>query len=140
MFPWCRMARTPGSFSAAAVSSFTTFPFAIFASTGTPYSIPGKWKSAVYCARPLTFSGPSTRTVSRPIGEVVDFSCVVGIFTPLVESGLRGHLQSVRQASLCQFDLESVLALRFCLTHRGFRGFAEVGFGRRLTGECRFGF
>jgi hypothetical protein len=49
------------------------------ASTGTPYNNPGKWKSEAYRAVPVTFNGPSTRGVSRPIGDVVGASFVVGI-------------------------------------------------------------
>jgi hypothetical protein len=61
------------------VSSFVIFPLAIVASTGTPYNNPGKWKSEAYRAVPVTFNGPSTRGVSRPIGDVVGASFVVGI-------------------------------------------------------------
>src|SRR5437660_6607239 len=86
MFSRCKIARTPGIFSAAAVSSLTTRPLAIVASTGTAYSIPGKRKSEVYCAFPLTFNGPSTRGVLRPTGEAVGASCDVGMFAPSVES------------------------------------------------------
>src|SRR5262249_55337359 len=39
------------------------------------YSSPGKWKSAVYRAVPVTFRGPSTRGVPRPIGDA-GVSCV----------------------------------------------------------------
>src|ERR1700688_4941876 len=105
MFSRQKIARTLGIFSAAAVSSLTNLPLAIVASTGTAYSIPGKWKSAVYCASPLTLRGPSTRGVSRPTGEAIDVSCVVGMFAPSVESARRGDLQSVREAALGQFDL-----------------------------------
>ena len=68
------------SFPPSPVSSLVTRPLAIVASTGTAYNIPGKWKSEAYCAAPLTFNGPSTRGVLRPIGDVVGVSCVVGMF------------------------------------------------------------
>src|SRR5437773_10344871 len=103
MFSRWRIARTPGIFSAAAVSSLATRPLAIVASTGTAYSSPGKWKSEVYCACPLTLLGPSMRGVSRPIGDVVELSCVVGMIWSLaVESGCRRHLEGVREAALGQ--------------------------------------
>src|SRR5438477_11787691 len=100
----CRIALTPGIFSAAAVSRPTTRPLAIVASTGTAYSIPGKWKSEAYCALPVTFSGPSTRGVRRPSGDVVGISFVVAMCDPSGESGGRRHVQGVREAALRQFD------------------------------------
>src|ERR1700704_6863575 len=133
------MAPTPGIFSAAAVSSLTTLPLAIVASTGTAYSIPGKWKSAVYCAIPLTLRGPSTRGVSRPTGETIGVSCIAGMFAPSVESARRGDLQSGREAALGQFDLKLVLALRFGVAHCRFPRLAKVGCVGRLTGESGFG-
>src|SRR5438270_5273181 len=126
MFSRLKIARTPGIFSAADVSSLTTRPLAMVASTGTAYSSPGKWKSEAYCALPLTFSGPSTRGVLRPIGETVGASCVVGIFAPSVESACRRHLQGVRQAALGQLDLEPILALRLGVVQGNLRRFAEV--------------
>jgi hypothetical protein len=77
------IARTPGIFSAELVSSLRIRPLAIVASTGTAYNIPGKWKSEVYCALPLTFAGPSTRGVLRPIGEIV-LSSVIDMFAPSI--------------------------------------------------------
>src|SRR5882762_6941457 len=139
MFSRWKIARTPGIFSAAAVSSLTTLPFAIVASTGTAYSIPGKRKSEVYCANPLTLRGPSTRGVSRPTGEAVGVFCVVDMFAPSVESAHRGDLQSVREAALGQFDLKLVLALRFGVAHSRFRRFAKVGCVSRLTNKHGFG-
>src|SRR3982075_2489372 len=105
------MARTPGIFSAAAVSSLTTRPLAIVASTGTAYNIPGKWKSEAYCATPLTFNGPSTRGVLRPIGDVVGVSCVVGMLGYSL-GGLGRELQRVDEAALGQLHLETILTLR----------------------------
>src|SRR5438876_12351635 len=134
-----KIARTPGICSAVAVSSLTTRPLAIVASTGTAYSMPGKWKSEAYCAMPLTFNGPSTRGVLRPIEETVGASCVVGIFAPSVESACRRHLQGVRQAALGQLDLEPILALRLGVVQGNLRRFAEVGCVGRLTGERGFG-
>src|SRR6266436_7329343 len=99
------MARTPGIFCAAAVSSLTSRPLAIVASTGTAYSVPGKWKSEAYCALPLTFNGPSTRGVLRPIGEIV------GMLPPSGYSARRGSVQCMREAALRQLDLEGILAL-----------------------------
>src|SRR6266446_6841795 len=119
-------------FSAAAVSSLTRRPLAIVASTGTAYSIPGKWKSEVYCAVPVTLSGPSTRGVLRPIGEPVGISCAAGMFAPSVESARHGHLQRVREAAPGQLDLESVLALRFGVAQGRLGGFAKVGRVGRL--------
>src|SRR3981081_658910 len=104
----------PGIFSAAAVSSFWSLPFAIVASTGTAYSIPGKWKSEAYCATPLTFNGPSTRGVLRPIGDVVWVSCV-GMFGYSL-GGLGRELQRVCETTFGQLHLESVLTLRFGVT------------------------
>src|ERR1700723_606101 len=139
MFSRRKIARTPGIFSAAAVSSLTTLPLAIVASTGAAYSNPGKWKSEVYCARPLTLRGPSTRGVSRPIGEAIDVSWVVGMFAPFAESARRGHLQSVGEAALGQFDLEFILALRFGVAHGCLCGVAKIGCVGRLAGESGFG-
>src|SRR5438876_8970637 len=84
-----KIARTPGIFSAAAVSSLTTRPLAIVASTGTAYSIPGKEKSQVYCGFPLTVNEPSTRGVLRPAGDAVGESCDVCIFAPSEEGHCR---------------------------------------------------
>src|SRR5258708_19737533 len=109
------------------------------ASTGTAYSIPGKWKSEVYCAIPLTLRGPSTRGVSRPTGETIGVSCVVGMFVPSVESGCRCHFQGVCEAALGQLDLEPVLALWFGVAHGRFRCLAEVGCVGGLTGERDLG-
>src|SRR6266481_2394699 len=134
------MARTPGIFSAADVSSLTTRPLAIVASTGTAYSSPGKWKSEAYCALPLTFSGPSTRGVLRPTGETVGVSCFVGMFTPWLESACRRHLQGVREAALGQLDLEAVLALRLGVVHGSFRRFAEVRRSSSLADKRGLGF
>src|SRR5438552_18272302 len=97
------------------------------ASTGTAYSSPGKWKSEVYCAVPVTFCGPSTRGVPRPIGDA-GFSCVVGMFGPSTESGRRRHVQGVREAAPGQLDLEPILALRLGVAHRRCRSFSEVRF------------
>src|SRR5262245_43282936 len=105
------MARTPGIFSAAAVSSLITRPLAIVASMGTAYSIPGRWKSAVYFACPVTFSGPSTRGVRRPIGEGVEASCVGGMVPPARELGGHCGLEGMNEAALSEFDFEAVFAL-----------------------------
>src|SRR6266550_1290494 len=126
MFWRCKIARTPGIFAAAAVSSLTSRPLAIVASTGTAYSVPGKWKSEAYCAIPLTFNGPSTRGVLRPIGEAVGISCVVGMFGPSVESGGRRHLEGVCEAALGQLDFERVLALRLGVAQGRLRRLAEA--------------
>src|SRR5260370_8688843 len=126
-------------FSAAAVSSLTSLPLAIVASTGTAYSIPGKLKSEVYCASPLTLRGPSARCVSRPTGEAVGVSWVVGMLAPSAEAACRGDLQGVREAPLGQLDLEPVLALRFGVAHGRFPRLAEVGCVGRLTGERGLG-
>src|SRR5262249_16738437 len=107
-----KIARTPGILSAAAVSSSRIRPLAIVAPTGTAYSSPGKWKSAVYCAFPVTLTGPSTRVVSRPIGEFAGISCVIDILAPSNESRC-GHLERVREAALGQLNFESILPLRF---------------------------
>src|SRR6266404_7980063 len=110
MLARCKTARTPGIFSAAAASSCRILPLAIVASTGTAYSIPGKWKSEVYCAVPVTFNGPSTRGVLRPIGDVVGISCVVGMFDYSL-GNLGRKLECVDEATFGQFDLETILAL-----------------------------
>src|SRR6266699_209295 len=122
----------PGIFSAAAVSSFVTRPLAIVASTGTAYSIPGKWKSEAYCAVPVTFSGPSTRGVLRPIGDVVGVSWVVGMVGSSL-GRLSYKLQRVNEATFGQLDLEAVLTLRFGATQRSLRRLTEDSFCRRLA-------
>src|SRR5207244_7444454 len=81
------------------------------ASTGTAYSIPGKRKSAAYCATPLTFNGPSTRGVLRPIGDAVAVSCVVGMFVDSLGS-LSHERQRMGEATFGQLDLETIFALR----------------------------
>src|SRR5438132_1223618 len=120
--------------------SFTTRPLAMVASTGTPYSNPGKWKSEAYCALPLTLTGPSTRGVLRPIGEAAGLFSLVAMFAPSVESGCRRHLQGVRQAAFGQLDFELVLALRFGVAQRRFRCLAKVGRVGSLTDESGLGF
>src|SRR6266852_1679504 len=120
------------------MSSLTTLPLAIVASTGTAYSIPAKWKSEVYCANPLTLRGPSTRGVSRPTGETIGVSCVVAMFAPSVESACRGELQCVREAPPGQFDLKLVLALRFGVAHGCFRRLTDES-GLGLARSPRFG-
>ena len=94
-------------------------PLAIVASTGTAYNNPGKWKSEAYCAVPVTFNGPSTRGVSRPIGDAVRFPEAYSL------GGLRREFQSVDEAALGQLDLEAILALRFCIAQRGVGRFPE---------------
>src|SRR5215510_4083204 len=118
MFSRCKIARTPGIFSAAVVSRLRIRPLAIVASTGAAYSNPGKWKSEVYCAFPVTFNGPSTRGVSRPIGDVAGISCASDMFCSFYESGRR-HLQRVRKAAFGQLDFEPILTLRFGVAQRG---------------------
>src|SRR5207247_5092918 len=137
MFSRWKIARTPGIFSAAAVSSWTTRPLAMVASTGTAYSSPGNWKSEAYRAIPVTFCGPSTRGVPRPIGDAARFSCVVGMFGPSTGSGNR-HLEGVREAAPGQLDLEPILALRFGVAQGGLRRLAEARLVCGLTGECTF--
>ena len=99
------------------MSSFWILPLAIVASTGTAYNIPGKWKSEAYCATPLTFNGPSTRGVLRPIGDVVGVSCVAGMFGYSLGS-LGRELQRVHQAAFGQLHLEAIFALRLRATQR----------------------
>src|ERR1700730_7282671 len=101
------------------------------ASTGTAYSIPGKWKSEAYCATPLTFNGPSTRGVLRPIGDAVGVSCV-GMFVYSL-GGLGRELERVHEAAFSQLDLEAVFALRLGVTQRRIGRFLENGLRRRLT-------
>src|SRR2546426_12240512 len=113
--------------------------FFFFFKQKTAYEIPGKRKSEVYCANPLTLRGPSTRGVSRPTGETIGVSCVVGMFAPSVESARRGHFQGVPEAPLGQFDLKLVLALRFGVAHGRFRRLAKVGCVGRLTDESGLG-
>src|SRR5438132_5641150 len=134
MFSRWKTARTPRMAWAAAVSSLTTRPLAIVASTGTAYSIPGKWKSEVYFAVPVTLAGPSTRGVLRPIGDVV-----VAIFDPPVESACRRHLEGVGETAPGELDFERVLALGFCVAERRLGRLSEGRVVRRLTHEHRFG-
>src|ERR1700688_3879908 len=135
-----KIARTPGIFSAAAVSSLTTLPLAIVASTGTAYSIPGKGKSEVYCASPLTLRGPSTRGVSRPTVETTGLSSSACMFAlPRVKLDCHRHVQCVCKAALRQFDLEAVLALRFGMAHSRIRRLAKVGCVGGLTDQSSFG-
>src|SRR4051812_4855731 len=113
MFSRWKILCTPGIRSAAVISIPTMRPLAMVASTGTAYSVPGKWKSDVYCAVPVTFKGPSTRGVSRPIGGAVGVvwgEAVVAMV--LVRSGRHGQVEGMGEAPLGQFDLECVLALR----------------------------
>src|SRR5688572_12495855 len=131
MFSRWKTARTPGMRCAAAVSSLVMRPLAMVASTGTAYSIPGKWKSDVYCAKPHTLRGPSTRGVSRPIGERVEASCVVSMFAPAVDLARGCQLERVCEAALGQLDLEPVLALRLGAAQRRFGRLAE---GRVVRG------
>src|SRR6478735_1301838 len=106
--------------SAAAVSSRTMRPLAMVASTGTAYSVPGKWKSEVYCAVPATFFGPSMRGVSRPIGDRVGTVWGEGVVAMVfLRSGRHRHMEGVREAALGQFDLVAVLALRLGIAHGG---------------------
>src|SRR5437867_5168263 len=125
------MACTPGIFSAAAVSSLTTRPLAIVASTGTAYNIPGKWKSDAYIAAPLTFSGPSMRGCGLPMTDI----CVLsGIIKAKHSLGvLRREFQRVYQAAFGQFYLEAVLTLRLGATQRCIRRLLENCLCRRLT-------
>src|SRR4051794_24799888 len=133
MFSRGKNARTPGIFSAAAVSSLVTRPLAVVASTGTAYSSPGRWKSVVYLAVPVTLSGPSTRGVPRPIGDA-GVSRVVGMVAPPPESGGDRQFQGVGQAPPGQLDLEPVLALRFGVPQGRRRRPAERRLGRGLAG------
>src|SRR5262245_51963709 len=137
MFARCKIARTPGIFSAAVVSRLRIRPLAIVASTGTAYNIPGKWKSEVYCAFPVTFNGPSMRGVSRPIGDVAGISCVSDMFCSFDES-CRRHLQRVREAALGQLDLEPILTLRFGVAQRRLRRVAEARQAYRLADQRGF--
>src|SRR5437879_11832617 len=91
--------------------------------------MPGKWKSEVYWAVPLTFNGPSTRGRPRPIGDVAGISGVVAMFDPSVKSACDGHLQGVRKAAPGQLDFERILALRF--------GIAQRSEERRVGKGCR---
>src|SRR5262245_191799 len=134
------MARTPGIFSAAAVSSLTTLPLAMVASTGTAYSSPGKWKSEVYFAVPVTFSGPSTRGVARPMGERAGASCVGGMVPPSQKSNCRSGLEGVGKAALGQFDLEAILTLRLGVAQGRLRRLAEVIRRDSLAGQDSLGF
>src|SRR5256885_13782660 len=90
-------------------------------------------------AVPLTFNGPSTRGVLRPIGEAVGFSCVVGIFGYSLGS-LGPELQRVDKAAFGELHFEAIFALRFRSTQRRFRRFAEDLFRRRLARQFLFGF
>src|SRR4030095_11187777 len=104
----------------------------IVASTGTAYNIPGKWKSEAYCATPLTFNGPSTRGVLRPIGDAVAVSCVAGIFVNSLGS-LGCELQRMHKAALGQFDLEAILTLRLRVAQRSLRCLSKRCVCRWLT-------
>src|SRR5579871_2403128 len=140
MLPRWKIATTPGIFSAVVVSSLVTRPLAIVAPTGTAYSIPAKWKSEVYWATPVTLSGPSTRTVSRPIHEAAGDACgcVAMLISPSAGSAVRRRLQGVRQAPLRQLDLEFVFALRFGVAQRGFGSLSTVICLRRFAHKRRF--
>src|SRR5689334_10692353 len=97
--------------------------------------MPGKLKSEVYCASPVTLRGPSMRCVSRPSGEGV----VAMISTP-EGSACRGRAKSVSQTTLRQFDLEAVLALRLRALQRSFGSESEGRVVCRLPGKRGFGF
>jgi hypothetical protein len=88
-----------GIFSAADVSSVSSLPFAIVASTGTAYNIPGKLKSEEYCASPVTLRGPSMRCVSRPMGEVADDCSVVAMVAPDISLRLPCEVRASDSAS-----------------------------------------
>src|SRR5438105_11619724 len=133
------MARTPGIFSAADVSSLTTRPLPTVASTGTAYSSPGKRKSEVYCATPVTFTGPSIRGVPRPTGEPVAVSFAAGMFAPSVGSACGRDFEGVGEAAPGQFDLERVLALRLGVAQGRFRRLAEDRLVGGLADKHGFG-
>ena len=91
-------------------------------------------------AAPVTFSGPSTRGVSMPIGDHVDavgVGTVIGINRPAL--GCHGHVERMRKAALGQFDFECVLALRLGIAQSHLCSFAEVGLVCGLTDQRRFG-
>src|SRR5437016_14634266 len=101
--------------------------------------MPGKWKSELYCAFPLTFDGPSTRGTARPIGEVVGISWVVAMLDPSVKSACGRHLQCVGKAAPGQLDLDRVLGLRFGIAQSRLPSLPEVRCVCGLTDECGFG-
>src|SRR6185436_12141941 len=87
---------------------------------------------------PVTFNGPSTRCVSRPIGEVSEICC--GMFVPSVESTCDRHLQCVCETAFRQFDLKGILALRLGIAHSYFRRLSKVRWVPSLTDQRGFGF
>src|SRR5580704_17117230 len=87
--------------------------------------MPGRLWSDVYMATPLTFSGPSTRGSPALVrgGRLrVDAMSL----SPLVVLRLLGcEGESVGDAALGEFDLESVFALRLRTVQSRLRGLAE---------------
>ena len=64
---WVITAFTPGSFSASEVSMETIRAWAWGEVRILPKSMLGNFRSPVYLAAPVTFSGPSMRGTLRPI-------------------------------------------------------------------------
>src|SRR4029077_13671685 len=91
------------------------------------------------CASPGVLRGPSTRRVSRPIGEAAVTCSVVAIFAPVRGSG-RCQCQRVCQAALGQFDLETALTLGLRGSQRCLSSLAKAGLVGGSAGERRLGF
>ncbi len=78
---------TPGMASAAAVSMDVTRAWGWGERSTLACSIPGRFRSAVYRARPVTFSASPSRGVSRPTIRSASWLC---LFSPLSVMGVLG--------------------------------------------------
>src|SRR5580704_1370836 len=98
--------------------------------------MPGRLWSDVYMATPLTFSGPSTRgspALVRGGRLSVEAMCL----SPLVVLRLLGcEGESVGDAALGKFDLESVLALRLRTVQSRLRRLAKCFLVYGLAMQC----
>ena len=72
-------------------------------------------------------------------GLAIGISLVAGMFAPSVESACGGDFQGVREATLGQFDLERVLALRLGVAQGRRRRLSEVRLVGGLADEHGFG-
>src|ERR1700722_20278332 len=102
--------------------------------------MPGRWKSAVYFACPVTFNGPSTRGVRRPIGELVDGFCVGGMAPPSRVSGGHCGLESMNEAAFGQFNFEPIFALRLGVPQGCLRRLAKLVVRGGLADQRGLGF
>src|SRR5712691_149611 len=144
---------TPGWALAAGTSREVTRPRAMLLTARTAWSIPGGWLSAAYRASPLTFRTPSRRVSGCPIFEPCRTwagawaRVWARVWTRLISGVMqgsgngcerggrksrhalrrsrRGECQGAHQDSLCELDLELVVAGGFRVDQRRHRRAAE---------------